>query len=143
MLAKHGIRHDTTVIHTSVATFYAAAQWRADRCTPSKTCALLDGGWQTWTDAGLPVERAVCHRRSSRRPDFRRADPRPAMADALDTEQARGLLHRQDASMVSVRIVAGVFIGTTSGYSYIILGDSLLAPAGAPPGAIPRTWRIP
>ncbi len=36
----------------------------------------------------------------------------------LDTEQARGLLHRQDASLVSVRSWPE-FIGTTSGYSYI------------------------
>ena len=33
-------------------------------------------------------------------------------------EQARGLLHRQDASLVSIRSWPE-FIGTTSGYSYI------------------------
>lgn len=36
----------------------------------------------------------------------------------LDMEQARGLLHRQDASLVSIRSWPE-FIGTTSGYSYI------------------------
>ncbi|STW30072.1 thiosulfate sulfurtransferase ynjE [Klebsiella michiganensis] len=36
----------------------------------------------------------------------------------LNTEQARALLHRQDASLVSIRSWPE-FIGTTSGYSYI------------------------
>lgn len=36
----------------------------------------------------------------------------------LDMEQARGLLHRRDASLVSIRSWPE-FIGTTSGYSYI------------------------
>lgn len=36
----------------------------------------------------------------------------------LDMEQARGLLHRRDASLVSIRSWPE-FVGTTSGYSYI------------------------
>ncbi|STW39759.1 thiosulfate sulfurtransferase ynjE [Klebsiella pneumoniae] len=73
---------------------------------------LLDGGWQTWSDAGLPVERGMPPAQQPA-PDFGAQIPgQPQLM--LDTEQARGLLHRQDASLVSVRSWPE-FIGTTSG----------------------------
>ncbi len=81
-----------------------------------KDVRLLDGGWQTWSDAGLPVERGMPPAQQPA-PDF--GAPIPGQPQLmLDTEQARGLLHRQDASLVSVRSWPE-FIGTTSGYSYI------------------------
>lgn len=62
---------------------------------------LLDGGWQTWSDAGLPVERGTPPKVKAE-PDFGVKIPaQPQLM--LDMEQARGLLHRQDASLVSIR----------------------------------------
>ncbi|MBO2029630.1 hypothetical protein J4734_25430 [Klebsiella pneumoniae] len=55
MLAKHGIRHDTTVILYG-RDVYAAARWRRSCCTPgSKTCACL-------TAAGRLVRRRAAGR---------------------------------------------------------------------------------
>lgn len=72
--------------------------------------------WQTWSDAGLPVERGTPPKVKAE-PDFGVKIPaQPQLM--LDMEQARGLLHRQDASLVSIRSWPE-FIGTTSGYSYI------------------------
>ncbi|XPE41443.1 sulfurtransferase [Shigella flexneri] len=55
----------------------------------------------------------------------------------LDMEQARGLLHRQDASLVSIRSWPE-FVGTTSGYSDIkpkgeIAGARWATQAATPP----------
>ncbi|SQC94186.1 Thiosulfate sulfurtransferase YnjE precursor [Cedecea neteri] len=116
MLTKHGIRHDTTVILYG-RDVYAAARVAAIMLYAGvKDVRLLDGGWTTWSAAELPVERGL--------------PPHPAPADdfgapipgqpqlMLDIEQARALLHRKDASLVSIRSWPE-FIGTTSGYSYI------------------------
>ncbi len=116
MLAKHGIRHDTTVILYGRDVYAAARVAQIMLYAGVKDVRLLDGGWQTWSDAGLPVERGMPPAQQPA-PDF--GAPIPGQPQLmLDTEQARGLLHRQDASLVSVRSWPE-FIGTTSGYSYI------------------------
>ncbi|WP_232012443.1 rhodanese-like domain-containing protein [Cedecea lapagei] len=115
-LAKHGIRHDTTVILYG-RDVYAAARVAAIMLYAGvKDVRLLDGGWATWSAADLPVEHSL--------------PPQPATADdfgapipgqpqlMLNMEQARALLHRKDASLVSIRSWPE-FIGTTSGYGYI------------------------
>lgn len=116
MLAKHGVRHDTTVILYGRDVMAAARVAHIMLYSGVKDVRLLDGGWQSWSDAGLPVERgrepaltAAC--------DF--GAPLPGQPQLmLDAEQARGLLHRQDASLVSIRSWPEI-IGTTSGYDYI------------------------
>lgn len=116
MLAKHGIRHDTTVILYGRDVYAAARVAQIMLYAGVKDVRLLDGGWQTWSDAGLPVERGMPPAQQPAQ-DF--GAPIPCQPQLmLDTEQARGLLHRQDASLVSVRSWPE-FIGTTSGYSYI------------------------
>lgn len=68
------------------------------------------------SDARLPVERGTPPKVKAE-PDFGVKIPaQPQLM--LDMEQARGLLHRRDASLVSIRSWPE-FIGTTSGYSYI------------------------
>ncbi|MGL5385539.1 MAG: rhodanese-like domain-containing protein [Serratia sp. (in: enterobacteria)] len=116
MLAKHGIRHDTTVILYGRDVYAAARVAQIMLYAGVKDVRLLDGGWQTWSDSGLPVERGLA-------PDVKPvADfgaPIPGQPQLmLDSEQARKLLHRQDASLVSIRSWAE-FVGDTSGYSYI------------------------
>ncbi|HDS4871979.1 TPA: sulfurtransferase [Citrobacter koseri] len=116
MLAKHGIRHDTTVILYGRDVYAAARVAQIMLYAGVKDVRLLDGGWQTWSDAGLPVERGM-PTDVKPEPDFGVAIPaQPQLM--LDMEQARALLHRQDASLVSIRSWPE-FIGTTSGYSYI------------------------
>lgn len=116
MLAKHGIRHDTTVILYG-RDVYAAARVAAIMLYAGvKDVRLLDGGWTTWSTADLPVERGLPSQPMPA-PDF--GAPIPGQPQLmLDMEQARALLHRKDASLVSIRSWPE-FIGTTSGYSYI------------------------
>lgn len=59
MLAKHGIRHDTTVILYGRDVYAAARVAQIMLYAGVKDVRLLDGGWQTWSDAGLPVERGM------------------------------------------------------------------------------------
>lgn len=116
MLAKHGIRHDTTVILYGRDVYAAARVAQIMLYAGVKDVRLLDGGWQTWSDAGLPVERGTP---ATVKPESDFGVTIPAQPQLmLNMEQARELLHRQDASLVSIRSWPE-FIGTTSGYSYI------------------------
>lgn len=139
MLAKHGIRHDTTVILYGRDVYAAARVAQIMLYAGVKDVRLLDGGWQTWSDSGLPVERGTPPTVKPE-PDFGVKIPaQPQLM--LDMEQARGLLHRQDASLVSIRSWPE-FVGTTSGYSYIKPKVRLQAHVGATQAATPRIWKI-
>lgn len=116
LLAKQGIRHDTTVILYGRDVYAAARVAQILLYAGVKDVRLLDGGWKSWSDAGLPVERGMPPEQKPA-PDF--GAPIPGQPQLmLNMEQARALLHRQDASLVSIRSWPE-FIGTTSGYSYI------------------------
>lgn len=116
MLAKHGIRHDTTVILYGRDVYAAARVAQIMLYAGVKDVRLLDGGWKSWSDSGLPVERGTAAPVKPE-PDF--GAPIPGQPQLMvDMQQARGMVHRQDASLVSIRSWPE-FIGTTSGYSYI------------------------
>jgi 3-mercaptopyruvate sulfurtransferase SseA len=116
MLLKHGIRHDTTVILYGRDVYAAARVAHIVLYAGVKDVRLLDGGWKTWSDAGLPVERGMPPTVTPAS-DF--GAPVPGQPQLMvDMEQARGMLRRQDASLVSIRSWPE-FIGETSGYSYI------------------------
>lgn len=116
LLAKHGIRHDTTVVMYGRDVYAAARAAQILLYAGVKDVRLLDGGWQSWADAKLPVERGLPN---EVKPAADFGAPFPGQPQLmLDTEQARGLLGRKDASLVSIRSWPE-FIGTTSGYSYI------------------------
>lgn len=116
MLAKHGIRHDTTVILYGRDVYAAARVAQIMLYAGVKDVRILDGGWKAWSDASLPVERGT-PANVKPAPDF--GAPIPGQPQLMvDMEQARGMLHRQDASLVSIRSWPE-FIGETSGYSYI------------------------
>jgi thiosulfate/3-mercaptopyruvate sulfurtransferase len=59
MLAKHGIRHNTTVILYGRDVYAAARVAQIMLYAGVKDVRILDGGWKTWSDAGLPVERGM------------------------------------------------------------------------------------
>lgn len=116
MLAKHGIRHDTTVILYGRDVYAAARVAQIMLYAGVKDVRILDGGWKAWSDAGLPVERGMP---AEVKPAADFGAPIPGQPQLMvDMEQARGMLHRQDASLVSIRSWPE-FIGETSGYSYI------------------------
>lgn len=57
-----------------------------------KDVRILDGGWKTWSDADLPVERGLPKNVRNPAPDFGVTIPaQPQLM--LNMEQARGLLH--------------------------------------------------
>ncbi|HEY1846160.1 MAG TPA: rhodanese-like domain-containing protein [Buttiauxella sp.] len=116
MLARHGVRHDTTVILYGRDVYAAARVAQIMLYAGVKDVRLLDGGWQTWSDSDLPVERGMPPKVEPAS-DF--GAPIPGQPQLmLDMQQAHALLHRKDASLVSIRSWPE-FIGTTSGYSYI------------------------
>ncbi len=70
-------------------------------------CACWMAAGKPGSDAGLPVERGTPPKVKAE-PDFGVKIPaQPQLM--LDMEQARGLLHRQDASLVSIRFVARIY----------------------------------
>jgi molybdopterin synthase sulfurtransferase len=116
LLAKQGIRHDTTVILYGRDVYAAARVAQIMLYAGVKDVRLLDGGWKTWSDAGLPVERGMPANVAPAN-DFGATIPgQPQLM--VDMEEARSMLHRRDASLVSIRSWPE-FIGETSGYSYI------------------------
>lgn len=125
MLVRHGIRANTTVVLYARDVYTAARVAQIMLYAGVKDVRLLDGGWRSWADSGLPVARGWPDKVTPA-PDF--GAPVPAAPQLmLNTAQARALLHRADASLVSIRSWPE-FIGATSGYSYI-------KPMGDIPGA--------
>ncbi|MDB5936751.1 MAG: rhodanese [Massilia sp.] len=116
LLLEHGIRHDVTVI------LYGRNQLAAARAAHLMLYAgvedvrLLDGGFDAWTAAGLPLAQGRAHR-YQRASDFGTAFPaHPEYL--LDMPAARSLLNQPDGALVSTR-TWNEFIGKTSGYPYI------------------------
>ncbi|BDH46202.1 thiosulfate sulfurtransferase YnjE [Salmonella enterica subsp. enterica serovar Choleraesuis] len=116
MLSSHGIRHDTTVVLYGRDVYAAARVAQIMLYAGVKDVRLLDGGWRTWSDSGLPVSRGWPDKVTPT-PEFGASIPgQPQIM--TDMNQAKAMLHRRDASLVSIRSWPE-FIGTTSGYSYI------------------------
>ncbi len=116
MLAKHGIRHDTTVILYGRDVYAAARVAQIMLYSGVSDVRLLDGGWKSWSASNLPVERGMPPDVQPA-PDF--GGTMPGSPELMvSTAQARAMLHRQDASLVSIRSWPE-FTGVTSGYTYI------------------------
>ncbi|MBO9355325.1 sulfurtransferase [Bordetella petrii] len=59
LMAAHGVRPGTLVIaYDASGGMYAAHLWWMLRWLGHERVAVLDGGWQAWTAAGLPVDTA-------------------------------------------------------------------------------------
>ncbi|MDM5178028.1 rhodanese-like domain-containing protein [Massilia sp. DJPM01] len=121
LLLAHGIGHDSTVI------VYGRNPLAAARAAHLMLYAgVLDGGFAGWCAAGLPAVagpgRVPVAAHSFGAPFPGRPDYVTGMA------QARQLLARSDAALVSIRTWRE-FTGATSGYSYI-------AARGEIPGAL-------
>lgn len=87
LLAKQGIRHDTTVILYGRDVYAAARVAQILLYAGVKDVRLLDGGWKSWSDAGLPVERGMPPEQKPA-PDF--GAPIPGQPQLmLNMEQAR------------------------------------------------------
>ncbi|HEU4372169.1 MAG TPA: rhodanese-like domain-containing protein [Telluria sp.] len=116
LLLHHGIRHDVTVVLYGRNPLAAARAAQLMLYAGVEDVRLLDGGFDAWDRAGLPLQPGTA-------PLFEPAAEFGAALPVhpdylLDMPQARLLLGRADAALVSTR-TWNEFIGQTSGYSYI------------------------
>ncbi|MEZ4599643.1 MAG: rhodanese-like domain-containing protein [Syntrophotaleaceae bacterium] len=125
-----GIAHDTTVILYGRFSFpdnndpfpgSAAGHLGAIRCAlimmyaGVKDVRVLNGGLQSWIDAGLPLSTED----TPRRPVSDFGAPIPGRTEFIvDTPQAKEILQTPGQNLVSVRSW-DEFIGKVSGYNYI------------------------
>lgn len=129
-LEQLGITHDTTVVLYGRFSFpdnddpfpgSSAGQLAAFRCAfimlyaGVKDVRILNGGLQSWTDAGYEITTAEAGRQPVA--DFG-ADVPGAPELAVDLPEAKRILAADDANLVSVRSWAE-YIGEVSGYNYI------------------------
>lgn len=129
-LEDHGITSDTTVILYGKFMFpdnkdpfpgSAAGDIGAMRCAflmmyaGVKDVRLLNGGFRSWEDAGLPVSYDDVPKKKV--PDFGGVIPAlPCLA--VDTPEAKRILVSDDSELVCVRSWSE-YIGEVSGYNYI------------------------
>jgi thiosulfate/3-mercaptopyruvate sulfurtransferase len=126
VLLAHGIRHDSTVILYGRNNLAAARAAHLLLYAGVADVRLLDGGFAAWQAGSHPCESGPA---SPVAPAAGFGIPFPAHpAYLVDKAQARALLGRTDAALVSIRSEAE-FLGKVSGYSYI-------AARGDIPGAL-------
>ena len=116
LLLEHGIRHDVTVVLYGRNRLAAARAAHLMLYAGVADVRLLDGGFDAWTGAGLPLRAGRAHR-------YRTASDFGAVVPVhpeylFDMPQARTLLRQADGALVSTR-TWNEFTGKTSGYSYI------------------------
>jgi thiosulfate/3-mercaptopyruvate sulfurtransferase len=116
LLLDCGIRHDTTVIVYGRNNLAAARAAQLMLYAGVQDVRLLDGGYALWQAGGHALASGP-GRGFSAAADF--GAPFPGRPDYLiGTVQARALLSRPDADLVSIR-TWNEYMGRTSGYSYI------------------------
>ena len=112
-----GLRYDTTVILYGRDNTAAARAANILMYAGVKDVRLLNGGWQSWVDAGYCSEPMLNENHD--KVDF--GKPIPANPNyIIDVPQAKALLKqpKDQQSLVSIRSWAE-YTGETSGYSYI------------------------
>ncbi len=129
-LEAHGITHDTTVVLYGKFMFpdnadefpgSAAGDIGAIRnafimmYAGVKDVRILNGGFQSWEDAGLPVDFDDVPKKPVQ--DFGSAIPAKPLL-AVDTPEAKEMLASPTAELVCVRSYPE-YIGEVSGYNYI------------------------
>ncbi|UOD29895.1 sulfurtransferase [Massilia violaceinigra] len=116
VLLAHGVRHDTTVVVYSRNPLAAARAAHLMLYAGVTDVRMLDGGFAAWCAAGLPGVAGPAAAALAAT-DF--GAPFPGRPDYLTgMAQARALLARPDAALVSIR-TWNEYTGATSGYSYI------------------------
>jgi len=129
-LEQHGITSDTTVVVYGKFMYpdnadefpgSAAGHIGAIRCAVImmyagvKDVRVLNGGLQSWKDAGLPIATDDVPKQRV----FEFGAPIPTNPELIvDMDKARQMLEADDAELVSVRSWSE-FIGEVSGYNYI------------------------
>jgi thiosulfate/3-mercaptopyruvate sulfurtransferase len=129
-LEQHGISSDTTVVlygkymdpdNEDEFPGSAAGHIGAIRCAfimmyaGVKDVRILNGGFQSWKDAGYALSREDVARQAV--PEF--GSPLPALPElAVDVPEAKTMIRSEDADLVCVRSYPE-YTGEVSGYNYI------------------------
>ncbi|GAA5232772.1 sulfurtransferase [Verticiella sediminum] len=125
-LGRQGIGPDTQVVaYDRAGGMYAARLWWLLRWVGHERARVLDGGWQAWLQAGLPVQTEV--------QAWPAAAPAAARADdarCVDVQQVLANLQTRQALVVDAR-GAGRFAG---------IGETIDPRAGHIPGAKNRPY---
>ncbi|OAE61963.1 sulfurtransferase [Achromobacter mucicolens] len=94
LMAAHGVTPGTLVVaYDASGGMYAAHLWWMLRWLGHDRVAVLDGGWQAWTAAGLPVSH----------------DPAPAVRPGTPVEPGKSLAGTVDAQAVLANITQPSF----------------------------------
>ncbi|WP_334166248.1 sulfurtransferase [Achromobacter mucicolens] len=94
LMAAHGVTPGTLVVaYDASGGMYAAHLWWMLRWLGHDRVAVLDGGWQAWTAAGLPVSH----------------DPAPAVRPGTPVEPGKSLAGTVDAQAVLANIAQPSF----------------------------------
>ncbi|AOB31981.1 3-mercaptopyruvate sulfurtransferase [Bordetella sp. H567] len=103
LMAAHGVGPDTLVVgYDASGGQYAAHLWWLLRWIGHDRATVLDGGWQAWTAAGLPVESGPAPAPAS----GGGASPRPSLVEAVDAAAVLANLRTKDFTVVDARAAA-------------------------------------
>ncbi len=125
LMAAHGVTPATLVVaYDASGGMYAAHLWWMLRWLGHDRVAVLDGGWQAWTVAGLPVSH----------------DPAPAVQSGTPVEPRKSLAGTVDAQAVLANIAQPSFtvIDARAANRYRGEVEPMDPVAGHIPGALNR-----
>ena len=125
LMAAHGVTPRTLVVaYDASGGMYAAHLWWMLRWLGHEQVAVLDGGWQAWTAAGLPVSH----------------DPAPAVQPGAPVEPGAPLADTVDAPAVLANIAQPAFtvIDARAANRYRGEVEPMDPVAGHIPGALNR-----
>ncbi len=130
-LARHGTGgNEQVVVYDDAGGSFAARLWWMLQWLGHEAAAVLDGGWQVWTDAGFAVNRDVrpsTHKVFTPQPDRSRWLDVNQLVDAMNTDavlviDARGA-NRYSGEVEPVDPVAGHIPGAVNLYHMMNLGE--------------------
>ncbi len=130
-LARHGVSDKEQVVaYDDAGGSFAARLWWMLQWLGHGAAAVLDGGWQAWTDAGYPVSqdlRPSAHKAFTPRPDRSRWLDVNQLIDAMNTDAILVLdaraAKRYAGEMEPVDPVAGHIPGSENLYHMMNLGE--------------------
>lgn len=100
LMAAHGVRPDTLVVaYDASGGMFAAHLWWMLRWIGHERVAVLDGGWQAWNGAGLPVQAGPAAPLAPR-PGI---EPAPSLVGTVDARTVLANLQAPSFTVVDAR----------------------------------------
>ncbi len=100
LMAAHGVTLRTLVAaYDASGGMYAAHLWWMLRWMGHERVAVLDGGWQAWQAAGLPVSAEPAPAVEPGKP----AEPGPSLADTVDADAVLANISRPSFTVIDAR----------------------------------------